>query len=92
MPPTETHHLSGGDPQDPPWLPAPDRIAHLPTPSPETDDDEDDDDEKDRGSGGGNIDPDDDDSVPSDDDDEDDDTLYTSHTQRDRALRRPPLA
>jgi len=53
---------------------APDRIAHLPTPSPETDDDDDEDDD-DRGSGGGNIDPEEDEGWSDDDDDDEEEPL-----------------
>ena len=88
MPLTETPHPADDAPDALAWPQAPERIAHLPTPSPETDDDEDDDDEKDRGSGGGNIDPDDDEGGPGDDDDDEEDTLYTSRTERRRALHR----
>ena len=68
------------DTADETWRPllrpvAPDRVAHLPTPTPEPDDDEDDNEDDDRGSGGGNIDPDDDEGG-SDDDDDEDDTLW----------------
>ena len=77
MPLFEILHLHGDAQAPSPWLPAPGRIAHLPTPTPESDDDEDEDDEKDRGSGGGNIDPDDDEGGAVDDDDEEDDTLWT---------------
>ena len=61
-----------------------DRIAHLPTPTPETDDEDDEDDDNDRGSGGGNIDPDDDEGGSDDEDDDEDDTLWAG---RPRAVR-----
>jgi len=56
---------------------APDPVAHLPTPGPETDDDDDEDEDDDRGSGGGNIDPEEDEGW-SDDDDEEEEPLQTA--------------